>query len=138
MANSEEENDLDEEVPEGEEEDFDEDFFLEGDEDLFSEEHLETEAPTTGDSEQPEETIAQEPEVDKMIPSNEIPLKITVEAGQIELTIEEFLKLEPGNLLETHLHPKDGVNLTINGKIVGKGELIRIGDVIGVRVLQLG
>ena len=54
------------------------------------------------------------------------------------MTIEQLLKLEPGNLLEIDIHPENGVDLTINGKIVGKGELIHIGEAIGVRVLELG
>lgn len=68
----------------------------------------------------------------------QIPITLTVEVGQVHMTIEQLLKLEPGNLLDINLHPKNGVDLTINGKIVGKGELIRIGDIIGVRILQLG
>jgi flagellar motor switch protein FliN/FliY len=54
------------------------------------------------------------------------------------MTVEQLTKLEPGNLLEIEIHPENGVLLTIQGKAVGKGELIRVGEAIGVRVLQLG
>jgi flagellar motor switch protein FliN len=68
----------------------------------------------------------------------QIPLTLIVEVGQIQMNVDQLLKLEPGNLLEIDIHPENGVNLTIHGKVVGKGELIRIGDAIGVRVLELG
>jgi flagellar motor switch protein FliN/FliY len=54
------------------------------------------------------------------------------------MSIEQLMKLEPGNLLDVDIRPEHSVNLTIQGKLVGKGELIRIGDAVGVRILQLG
>lgn len=68
----------------------------------------------------------------------QVPLNVIVEVGRIQMTVEQLLKLEPGNLLEIDIHPENGVILTMQGKAVGKGELIRIGEAIGVRVLQLG
>ncbi len=67
-----------------------------------------------------------------------IPVALTVEVGRIQMTMENLLRLEPGNLLELNVHPEDGVDLTINGKLVGRGELLRIGENLGVRVLELG
>lgn len=72
------------------------------------------------------------------IQPNQIPLKLTIEVGHIQMTIEKLLELEPGNLLELSVRPEEGVDLVINGKVVGKGELVRIGDVLGIRVLELG
>ncbi len=67
-----------------------------------------------------------------------IPVALTVEVGRIQMTMENLLRLEPGNMLELNVHPEDGVDLTINGKLVGRGELLRIGENLGVRVLELG
>lgn len=72
------------------------------------------------------------------ITSEQIPLVLTVEVGRIRMTVEELLKLEPGNLFELGIHPKNGVDLTVNGMSVGKAELIRIGESLGIRILQLG
>lgn len=74
----------------------------------------------------------------KPISPSEIPVTLVVEVGQIQMTMDRLLKLEPGNMLELNMHPDKGVDLTINGRVVGKGELIKIGESIGVRVLQLG
>lgn len=72
------------------------------------------------------------------ITPEQIPVTLIVEVGQIQMNVDQLMKLEPGNLLEIDIHPENGVNLTINSRVVGKGELIRIGDAIGVRVLELG
>jgi len=44
----------------------------------------------------------------------------------------------PKNVLELGIQPERGVNLVANGKCVGKGELLQIGDVIGVKITKLG
>ncbi len=69
---------------------------------------------------------------------DDVPLTIVVELGQIQMSADQILKLEPGNLLPLQLSPEQGVVLTVNGRAVAKGELIRIGEVLGVRITQLG
>jgi flagellar motor switch protein FliN len=117
------------------------------DDDLFTEEETEEETETEEtikpeeevESPPPEHIEETSPEVEqKLVTPNQIPLTLTVEIGQIQMTMDQLLKLEPGNLLEIDIHPENGVDLTMNGKKVGKGELIRIGDALGVRVLQIG
>lgn len=69
---------------------------------------------------------------------NEIPVQLIVEMGKINIPIQKLMELQPGNILELNIKPEDGVNLVINGKCIGKGELLKIGDLLGVRVLDLG
>lgn len=69
---------------------------------------------------------------------NEITVSLTVEVGSIQMTMQKLLELEPGNLLDLGIHPENGVDLTINGKKVGRGELLKMGGVLGVRILELG
>lgn len=68
----------------------------------------------------------------------QIPVTLTIEIGRIQMSVEELLKLEPGNMLDLDVSPENGVEITVKGKVVGKGELIRIGEALGVRVIQLG
>lgn len=122
----------------------DDDLFSDTEDDLFSDSEAEEDTNTAVSE---EEDMTEKPVTAPVSPSSEnkrpitpeqIPVTVVVEVGQVQMTMEQLLKLEPGNLLDINLHPENGVDLTINGKVVGKGELIRIGDVIGVRVLQLG
>lgn len=74
----------------------------------------------------------------EIIPPEKIPLSVVIELGRVSIPVETLLKLEPGNFLEADIYPENGVDLTINGQIVGKGELVRLGEAIGVRILELG
>lgn len=106
------------------------------DEDLYSDES-ETEEETPSTEEEGEEPVPVKTET-KLFSPEKIPLNIVVEVGRVQMSVEQLMKLEPGNMLDIDLHPEDGVNLTVQGKVIGRGELIRIGEAIGVRVTQLG
>ncbi|KIA78760.1 Type III secretion basal body protein [Parachlamydia acanthamoebae] len=69
---------------------------------------------------------------------DDIPLVITAEVGRIQMTVKKLVELQPGNLLELNVHPEDGIDLVVNGKRVARGELLSIGDALGVRVLEIG
>jgi len=66
----------------------------------------------------------------------EIPITISIEVGRLQMTLQKLSELQPGNLLELDVHPENGVDLVVNGKCIGKGELLRIGEVLGVRILD--
>jgi flagellar motor switch protein FliN/FliY len=76
--------------------------------------------------------------LEKRITANNIPLTITVEIARLKLTVEKLLELKPGNELTLPVRPEQGVDLLINNKKVAKGELIKIGDALGIRILHIG
>ena len=53
------------------------------------------------------------------------------------MTASKLLELEPGNLLP-FTHSLNHVDLVANGALIGRGELIEIGDELGIRVIELG
>lgn len=76
--------------------------------------------------------------IGKKISTHKIPLTVTVEVTRLKLTVEKLLQLQPGNELSLPVRPEQGVDLLINGKKIAKGELIKIGEALGVRILQIG
>jgi flagellar motor switch protein FliN/FliY len=78
------------------------------------------------------------PSADKPLNPNQIPVTVVVEVGRIEISIQKLIELQPGSMLDLNVHPEDGVDLTINGQIVAKGELLKIGDSLGIRILDKG
>ncbi len=68
----------------------------------------------------------------------EIPVSVVVEIGRLRMTVQKLLDLRPGNLLELNVRPENGVDLVVNGQRIAKAELLRIGDVLGVRILDKG
>ena len=53
------------------------------------------------------------------------------------MTLDKLMHLTPGNTLELPVHPDQGVNLTINGQIIGKAELLYLGEELGIRILEI-
>lgn len=85
----------------------------------------------------PQKTVAAESKPRQSpVKPEDIPITISVEVGRLQMTIQKLTQLEPGNMLELDVHPENGVDLVVNGKCIGKGELLRIGDVLGVRILD--
>lgn len=68
----------------------------------------------------------------------QVPFNISIELARFKMTCEKLLQLKPGNLLELNLQPENPVNLVANGKKIAQGELIRVGEVLGVRILNVG
>ena len=67
----------------------------------------------------------------------DVPLPVIIEVGRIQMAVKKLLELQPGNLLELDIHPESGVDLVVNGKRIARGELLRIGEALGVRILEL-
>ena len=70
--------------------------------------------------------------------SSEISFPIVVEIDRLHMPLKKLLALEPGNILELPIQPEQGVYLTVHGKKIAKGELIKLGDAIGVKIIELG
>ncbi len=125
-------------------EDYDEDFSLEEEEEEtieeelpIAEEEVAEEAPLEEESDREAEPEAA-PEPEPLVPAGEIPVTINVEVGRIKMSAEKVLALQPGNTLDLNVPADARVDLVVGGKRVGRGELLQIGDVMGVRVLELG
>lgn len=68
----------------------------------------------------------------------EIPFPIVVEVDRIKMSLGKLLELVPGNILDLSVHPEQGVYLTVHGKKIARGELVKIGEALGVKIVELG
>lgn len=66
-------------------------------------------------------------------PVNDIELELTFVVGQTTLTVGELRSLAPGFVFELGALD-EGVTICASGKVIGKGELLEVGDRVGVRV----
>ncbi len=73
-----------------------------------------------------------------LISADDVPLHITVEVGKMHMPLAKVLALKPGNTLELGRRPEEGVQLCVSGQVIAKGELIQIGDVLGVKITDIG
>jgi flagellar motor switch protein FliN/FliY len=67
----------------------------------------------------------------------EIPVTLTVELGRVNLPLSRLADLKAGDVVELGRHAREPVELTSNGKLVARGELVQIDTELGVRVLNV-
>ena len=74
---------------------------------------------------------------DVQVKIEDLPLSLIVEAGRVKMTFRELRDLSPGNVLDLKLNPEQGVDLVVGGKKIGKGELLKVGETLGIRILEI-
>lgn len=85
----------------------------------------------------PPQPIAQAPGAIEKLKLQEMPLKLSVEVAKLRMEVGKLLDLQPGNLLDLGTRPTDGVYLTHRGKRIAKGELVRAGERLALRIVEL-
>lgn len=68
---------------------------------------------------------------------NDIPLQISVELARVPVSAEDVVSLKVGQVLDLNRMPGEPIDLSVNGKVVARGELVEIEGNLGVRVLSL-
>lgn len=101
----------------------------------MDEDHFEESFETSGEE---EAVSVEDMPTAPLLSPKKVPISLTVEVARIKMSLDKLLKLKPGNILQLGVQVEKGVNLVANGECVGKGELVQIGDVIGVKITQLG
>jgi len=61
-----------------------------------------------------------------------IEVKLTVVAGSVKTTLADLMKLNEGSIIDLHGSPGDHLEVMINGKLFGKGEIVLVGESLGV------
>lgn len=67
----------------------------------------------------------------------DVPVTLTVELGRVNLPLAKLADLKPGDVLELGRHSREPVDLTSNGRLVARGELVQIDTELGVRVTNV-
>ncbi len=63
-----------------------------------------------------------------------LPVRVHIVLSQLEMSLAELNKLRPGSIVELDHEKSEPVQLAVNGKIVGAGELVEIEGRLGVRI----
>lgn len=67
----------------------------------------------------------------------DIPLEVTVELGRSSMIINDMLRLTQGSVVELSKAAGDPVDIYVNHKLLGKGEVIVVNDRYGVRITEI-
>ncbi|MDA8417732.1 MAG: flagellar motor switch protein FliN [Desulfobacteraceae bacterium] len=67
----------------------------------------------------------------------DIPLEVTVELGRTKMIINDMLQLTQGSVVELSKNAGETVEIFVNNKLLGKGEVIVVNDRFGVRITEI-
>lgn len=67
----------------------------------------------------------------------DISVEISVEIGRTKLTIGELLALSKGSIIELNKIAGESVDIYVNDKLLGKGEIVLVNERLGVRVVEI-
>ncbi len=66
-----------------------------------------------------------------------VQVPVTVRVGRGRLALRTLLEMAPGTVIELDCNLDDPVELVVGGQTVAQGELVAIGDKLGVRIIQI-
>ena len=66
-----------------------------------------------------------------------IPVTVTAELGSAKLKLKDLLRLTQGSVLELDTVAGSPLNLKVNGAVIAKGEVVTVGDQLGLSVTEI-
>jgi type III secretion protein Q len=77
------------------------------------------------------------PDVAQKTNFDDIPVKLLFELGRIELSLAEIRQLALGAIVPISRPLEDSVDILANGRRIGRGSLVQVGDSLGIRITRL-
>ena len=68
---------------------------------------------------------------------DETPLRLSVEIGQVSITLDEALNIGHQSLVELGKQVGDSVDVLLNGRLFARGEVVTVGANFGVRITEI-
>jgi flagellar motor switch protein FliN len=68
---------------------------------------------------------------------HDVEMDVTVELGRTKMTVRGVLGLTPGSVIELDRAAGAPVDLLVNGKLIGRGEVVVIDEEFGVRISEI-
>jgi type III secretion protein Q len=67
----------------------------------------------------------------------DLEIQLTFELGRQTVELEQLRTIAPGYVFPLGRSPNDPVEIVANGRRIGRGEIVRVGDGLGVRLIRL-
>jgi flagellar motor switch protein FliN/FliY len=67
----------------------------------------------------------------------DVPVSLTIELGSCQLPMREVLQLAVGSVIQLEKPADAPVDLSVNGKLIARGEVVVIEDRYGVKITEV-
>ena len=73
----------------------------------------------------------------ELAPVYDIPLEVAVEVGRMRLRVRDLIKLSVDSVVELKKQAGEPFDVSINGVLVARGEVIVVDQLSGVRIVEV-
>ena len=80
------------------------------------------------------ETVAMDASMSLLM---DVPLCVSVELGRISMTLQQVLELGRGSIIELERLAGEPVDILVNDKLIGHGEVVVVDEYFGVKITEL-
>jgi len=80
---------------------------------------------------------ARRPDATNLSLLKEVEVRLSVEVGSTSLKIRDLLNLNEGSVVELDRYASEMLDVLVNGTLLARGEVVTIGDRLGVRVTEV-
>ena len=67
----------------------------------------------------------------------DVPVSLTIELGSCQLPMKEVLMLNVGSVIQLDKPADAPVELSVNGKLIARGEVVVVEDRFGVKITEV-
>lgn len=67
----------------------------------------------------------------------DISVEVSVEIGRTKMSIGKLLSLSKGSIIELNRLAGESVDVYVNEKLLGKGEIVIVSERLGVRIIEI-
>jgi flagellar motor switch protein FliN len=67
----------------------------------------------------------------------DVPVNLTIELGSCQLPMKEVLQLNVGSVVQLEKPADAPVELSVNGKLIARGEVVVVEDRFGVKITEV-
>lgn len=82
------------------------------------------------------------PTAENQMPANlnlvlDVPVSLSIELGTCQLPMREVLQLNPGSVVQLDKAADAPVEMSVNGKLIARGEVVVIEDRFGLKITEV-
>ena len=67
----------------------------------------------------------------------DVPLQVSVEVGRARILLKDLLQMGEGYVVELDKMAGEPLDLYVNGRLIARGEAVRIGDKFGIKLTEV-
>jgi flagellar motor switch protein FliN/FliY len=72
-----------------------------------------------------------------MSPISQAPVQLQLELGKVHCSLQKLIELRPNDVLSLDQPLGQMIDLRLQGRLIGRGQIVKLGDQLGLRISEL-